>query len=442
MSDKDTILIEEKENYPRKKEAYSTLTITIRPHDPNVQMSEEVKKGASLKLSMPLVEEVKGPFDEKGNLVSKIEVGKTYIFKATKFKKSMFSPIKNIWWAEQIDDGEIKDLEYKKDVNPYLDEQGNVCYKYTAKECKKVRIYAYMAKPIKEVSVECIVKKEKFPKLIVQSRYRKGKSPKGNLANDLFYDDYGNGFNRDEIKRKILKDLERQGESISGREDDLEERLDELIKLNKKNLSKDKLIQIMLNSSLLKVGTLSIPIYKHFCYQKVKGYKTVQVEDNETTYSFEVVKATEALLNEMKSTSELKNFVKNTKYHIKNAIQKELDKSNNLDSLEISDNSTGIIYPNFIGGNNEVKRISFGDTNFSLVLYMHTVWAYEIYLMNFDYNKKEGTLRYYLYDHFGLDANDIIEHNRDIFIAWFILQHFYGVKPFINEVCFDEKIVL
>ena len=44
MSDKDTILIKEKENHPRKKEAYSTLTITIRPHDPNVQMSEEVKK--------------------------------------------------------------------------------------------------------------------------------------------------------------------------------------------------------------------------------------------------------------------------------------------------------------------------------------------------------------------------------------------------------------
>ena len=441
MSDKDTILIKEKENHLRKKEAYSTLTITIRPHDPNVQMSEEVKKGASLKLSMPLVEEVKGPFDEKGNLVSKMEVGKTYIFKATKFKKSMFSPIKNIWWAEQIDDGEIKDLEYKKDVNPYLDEQGNVCYKYMTKDCKKVRIYAYMAKPIKEVSVECIVKKEKFPKLIVQSRYRKGKSPKGKLADDLFYNDYKNSLDRDEIKRMILEDLKRQGESISGRESDLKTTLNKLMKF-RENKSKNELIQIMLNSSLLKGGTLSIPIYEHFCYQKVKGYKTVQVEDNGTTYSFEVVKATEALLNEMKSTSEVKNFVKNTKYHIKNAIQKELDKSNNLDSLEILDNSTGIIYPNFIGGNNEVKRISFSTSNFSLVLYMHTVWAYEIYLMNFDYNKKEGTLRYYLYDHFGLDANDIIEHNREIFIAWFILQHFYGVKPFINEVCFDEKIVL
>lgn len=441
MSDKDTILIKEKENHPRKKEAYSTLTITIRPHDPNVQMSEEVKEGASLKLSMPLVEEVKGPFDEKGNLVSKMEVGKTYIFKATKFKKSMFSPIKNIWWAEQIDDGEIKDLEYKKDVNPYLDEQGNVCYKYTAKECKKVRIYAYMAKPIKEVSVECIVKKEKFPKLIVQSRYRKGKSPKGKLADDLFYNDYRNSLDRDEIKGMILENLKRQGESISGRESDLKTTLNKLMKFRENN-SKNELIQKMLNSSWLKGAKLPIPIYEHFCYQKVKGYRTVQVEDDGTTYSFEVVKATEALLNEMKSTSEVKNFVKNTKYHIKNAIQKELDKSNNLDSLEISDDSTGIIYPNFIGGNNEVKRISFGDTDFSLVLYMHTVWAYEIYLMNFDYNKKEGTLRYYLYDHFGLDANDIIEHNKEIFIAWFILQHFYGVKPFINEVCFDEKIVL
>lgn len=441
MSDKDTILIKEKENYPRRKEAYSTLTITIRPHDPNVQMSEEVKKGASLKLSMPLVEEVKGPFDEKGNLVSKMEVGKTYIFKATKFKKSMFSPIKNIWWAEQIDDGEIKDLEYKKDVNPYLDEQGNVCYKYTTKDCKKVRIYAYMAKPIKKVSVECIVKKEEFPKLIVQSRYRKGKSPKGKLADDLFYNDYRNSLDRDEIKRMILEDLKRQGESISGRESDLKTTLNKLMKFRENN-SRNELIQIMLNSSWLKGATLPIPIYEHFCYQKVKGYKTVQVEDDGTTYSFEVVKATEALLNEMKSTSEVKNFVKNTKYHIKNAIQKELDKSNNLDSLEISDNSTGIIYPNFIGGNNEVKRISFDNNNFPLALYMHTVWAYEIYLMNFDYNKKEGTLRYYLYDHFGLDANDIIEHNREIFIAWFILQHFYGVKPFINEVCFDEKIVL
>lgn len=157
MNDKNVITIREKENPTRRKEAYVTITAKIIPHDPNVQMSEQVKKGASFKLAKPLVEEVQGPFDENGNLVSKMVAGKTYIFKATKFKKSAFTPIKHIWWAEQLDDGEITDLDYIKDVNPYLDDQENVCYKYKARDCGKVRIYAYMSNPIKKVSAEAKV---------------------------------------------------------------------------------------------------------------------------------------------------------------------------------------------------------------------------------------------------------------------------------------------
>lgn len=157
MNNENTLIIKEKENPVRKKEAYVTITAKIIPHNPNVQMSEEVKKGASLKLAMPLVEDVQGPFDENDNLVSKMAAGETYVFKATKFKKSAFTPIKHICWAEQLDDGEITDLNYIKDVNPYLDEQGNVCYKYKAKDCGKVRIYAYMSNPIKKVSAEAKV---------------------------------------------------------------------------------------------------------------------------------------------------------------------------------------------------------------------------------------------------------------------------------------------
>jgi hypothetical protein len=157
MNDKNVITIREKENPTRRKEVYVTITAKIIPHDPNVQMSEQVKRGASFKLAKPLVEEVQGPFDENGNLVSKMVAGKTYIFKATKFKKSAFTPIKHIWWSEQLDDGEITDLDYIRDVNPYLDEQGNVCYKYKAKDCGKVRIYAYMSNPIKKVSAEAKV---------------------------------------------------------------------------------------------------------------------------------------------------------------------------------------------------------------------------------------------------------------------------------------------
>ena len=170
MNDKNVITIREKENPTRRKEAYVTITAKIIPHDPNVQMSEQVKKGASFKLVKPLVEEVQGPFDENGDLVSKMVAGKTYIFKATKFKKSAFTPIKHIWWSEQLDDGEITDLDYIKDVNPYLDDQENVCYKYKAKDCGKVRIYAYISNPIKKVSVECDVFYDDYVKAIREGR--------------------------------------------------------------------------------------------------------------------------------------------------------------------------------------------------------------------------------------------------------------------------------
>lgn len=152
--DDHTIKIIEKEDPPRIKEEYSTLTIRIRPHDPNVKMSEQVKKGASLKFAKPLVEAIEGPFDEKGELVKELLIGKTYVYKATKFKESTYTPIKHIWFAEQIDDGEIVDLEYCKGENPYLDDKGIVCFKYAVKECKKVRIYAYVWKPDTKVSIE------------------------------------------------------------------------------------------------------------------------------------------------------------------------------------------------------------------------------------------------------------------------------------------------
>ena len=50
MNDKNVITIREKENPTRRKEAYVTITAKIIPHDPNVQMSEQVKKELLLNL--------------------------------------------------------------------------------------------------------------------------------------------------------------------------------------------------------------------------------------------------------------------------------------------------------------------------------------------------------------------------------------------------------
>ncbi|MBU2951827.1 hypothetical protein KO493_14095 [Tamlana agarivorans] len=150
----DKITIHEKENPPRIKEEYSTLSITITCDDPDVIIAPAAQKPATLKFAKPLVEKIEGPFDENNELVGEMEVDKTYIFKATKFKESTFTPIKHIWFAEQLDDREIVDLEYKKGENPYLDEEKNVCYKYKYKKYANTKIYAYVWKPDKEACID------------------------------------------------------------------------------------------------------------------------------------------------------------------------------------------------------------------------------------------------------------------------------------------------
>lgn len=154
----DTIYMSEKENPPRIKEEYSTLSITITFDDPDVIIAPAAQKPATLKFAKPLVEKIEGPFNEQGKLVEEMIEGQEYVFKATEFQESTLTPIKHIWWAEKLDDGEITDLEYKKGVNPYLDEEGIVCFKYTAKQSEKIRIYAYVASPAENVSIESKIK--------------------------------------------------------------------------------------------------------------------------------------------------------------------------------------------------------------------------------------------------------------------------------------------
>jgi hypothetical protein len=78
-----------------------------------------------------------------------------------------------------------------------------------------------------------------------------------------------------------------------------------------------------------------------------------------------------------------------------------------------------------------------------LVIIIHQVWAIKISLKNvtLDYKNSQGsgTLVYTLYDHFGLDWEDVIKFGDypiagNGFKAWYILQHYRNAKPFITEV--------
>jgi len=114
-----------------------------------------------LKYQKLLVQKLEGAYDKNGKLVDELIIGETYTYKATEFKESTFTPTKHIWFAEQLDGGEERDLEYCKGENPYLDKENNVCYDYVAKEAQEVRIYAYVWKPDESVSISTSVKSDK-----------------------------------------------------------------------------------------------------------------------------------------------------------------------------------------------------------------------------------------------------------------------------------------
>lgn len=116
-------------------------------------------------------------------------------------------------------------------------------------------------------------------------------------------------------------------------------------------------------------------------------------------------------------------------------FRKELE-SNNYDPNKIAPISMGLL--NFS---------SFWDKVSGLGITIHQVWSIKAELIEYKYNKCtkvwSGNLLYTLYDHFGLDWDDIIKHGKDripqyhtgdFFKAWYILQHYRNAKPFITEM--------
>jgi hypothetical protein len=78
---------------------------------------------------------------------------------------------------------------------------------------------------------------------------------------------------------------------------------------------------------------------------------------------------------------------------------------------------------------------------------LNDIWATEVTITEYDLNectrKYTGKFQVTLWDHFGLDVDDIKWYKAagylECFMTWFILQHFRGYKPFITKITFDWK---
>ena len=85
------------------------------------------------------------------------------------------------------------------------------------------------------------------------------------------------------------------------------------------------------------------------------------------------------------------------------------------------------------------------DRSNGLQICVNQVWGYSITIKNFRCTGStfSGTLSYSLFDHFGLDDNDVkkIYGWTQQFCAWYVLQHYKNCKgaykPFISYMDFD-----
>ena len=487
------ITLQEKENSPRTKEMYSTLTITASiSGEPK---TDKTSKSVSLKIGKPLVEKITGPFDENNALVDEMEVGKIYVFKATKFKESTFTPIKHIWFAEQLDGGEITDLAYKKGENPYLDDEKVVCFKYIAKECEKVRIYAYVAKPIKTVSVEGNV--ITFP--ICVDRFRMpGLNNEGiDIAHDLTY---GKGENTTEniysaTTVESFKKSYIEGpfftSSLSNKND----------KFNKAYYTKEEIYNINYNIKwyyhlietpadglewiLSKVfdwpeGISAGAVIKYFNEhytdeQLFEGFENLvtaymakgELEINIKDMIARFKKNTGGVYRSSILNKAIENHPSTLQYckEVEDYIAEKLKDSNGklseLVENEIDFNTSKGRENRRVKGKTTTRKNkkneeiffmrpqfnSFNDLIEGQRIALNDIWATNVEITAYKIEGDEYQIKYNvtLWDHFGLDLPDmekyfnLIGKARAIFASWFTLQHLRGYKPFITHIQFSKE---
>ena len=347
----------------------------------------------------------------------------TYKVTQYNFSEKVTEADKNrIQWAIKIDD--------KQEV---LKEKGEKL-ELTIKEewaGKEIIVMPYLVKATEKVSEKVKIKIEKFPMLIVQGKKRVGKNADGSLANDLYFGDYTD-WKKEKIKEKLITDLQRQ----NAYSDKNKGKIDKILNLiwNYKDYDKETLSKKFLGSFSINFPSKKREYFVKFLYDIKGSYHSITASNGET---YDVKKITGKLLEDALQADELQEFVKTTKTHIKKHIKMN---ENKLYVLEIKSDETGNIYNSFLE-QPTVRTINFSEfKNPSLVYIMHSIWAYKIYLEKYDKNNREVVIKYRLYDHFGLDTNDIFEHSGSFFIEWFVLQHFWGVKPFITEIVFTEKM--
>lgn len=271
-----------------------------------------------------------------------------------------------------------------------------------------------------------IISLNKTRMLILQGSRRKGRNRDNTAkAKDLLFKDYTEnkiGFEKLRLELESeTYDVEKQNSWYS-----VTSRKENAAKIAKDKVEKIKEFCKKSDQDLFEIFSNDIEYYSIGAIEDIAKMMVAKMQKNEGG-EFTNISLTEAVINHSSS----KNFIG----AIKNNIQKYLiEHKGNVKSLEIKDDSKGVLYDMLVEDN--ISSPKFGDKFSGLGITINDVWAYQVYITEYTvkgnfYNIK---LEYIYWDHFGLDYPDIQKYNKDIFFAWFVLQHFKGYQPFITKI--------
>ncbi len=375
-----------------------------------------------------LVAKVEGPLDNSGKKVEKCKEGEKYWFKATFNRSASKSEYKKILWQMKIGN------TFTPWIFDYSSKSGYSKTIQVKHPCYDMRVYAYFKKPLDKVSVDVNVKGLSFPMLILQGSRRKGRNRKNTgVALDMLYKDYPeneSGFNKlsAELKQEYtdVESAKRRNDSFP-----LIKPTDNQINTLATNFVTGRLDQIKefckkSDDDLFKIFSNDIEWYSHGKIETVAKKMVAKMKQNSGD-EFVNKDLTEAVINHENS----KSFISS----IKSVINAYLTANKGeIENLEITDSSNGLLYKDLI--DRKVDNPKFDDNFSGLRITINDVWAYQVYITKYSRNGRqfEMGLEYIYYDHFGLDYPDIQKFDKDIFYAWFVLQHFKGYKPFITKL--------
>jgi hypothetical protein len=176
----------------------------------------------------------------------------------------------------------------------------------------------------------------------------------------------------------------------------------------------------------------------------------------------------EILTNHIKKHASTKRYCSELEKHIKTMLKKNRGKDNIWKGLE--NNEVDFALANEETRDVKIRRAGKGK-DFSLTpvfdavglsfdkffntekwdnmlggatIALNDIWATEVVITKYEQHRNlyKGEYQVTLWDHFGLDLDDIGEdkpaRHLEGFHAWFILQHFRGYRPFITKITFER----